>query len=609
MTTGPRTPDDPTRLPIADAPATRRAIWNLLAHDRRAMAVVITLTGLAAAAGLATPRLVGAIVDRIEAGTDTTTLDLLGVALLGFAIAQFLLNRFARYAAHRFGERILARLREQFVQRTLALPTDVVEKAGPGDLLTRSSADVDTVGATLRDVGPGVVLAVAQILFVLAAIALLDPLLGLCVFAATPALLLIMRWYLRRARTAYLAEGAANSTMAEALAATADGAATVESFRLQNQRIDEGNRQVATVYNARKRTLFLRSVLFPVMDFSYGIPLAVVLLIGGLRHVEGAIGLGTVIAASLYVLQLSDPLDELLEHMEFLQRSTAALARIEGVGAVTESPRPHRTAAPTDDSIDVVAVRHAYRDDHDVLHDVDLTVRPGERLALVGPSGAGKSTLGRLLAGIDAPRAGSITVGGVPIAELTPDERRRRVLLVTQEHHVFLGTLRDNLAIAAPHADDDTLYAALHAIDAHWATELPAGLDTEVNTTALRLDAAQSQQIALARVILADPNTVILDEATAMLDPTTARHAERALAAVLEGRTVIAIAHRLHTAHDADRVAVLEAGSITELGDHDTLLAADGAYAALWRSWHGVAGTTEISSAPILTSTRHELSG
>ena len=205
---------------------------------------------------------------------------------------------------------------------------------------------------------------------------------------------------------------------------------------------------------------------------------------------------------------------------------------------------------------------------------------------MVGPSGAGKSTLGRLLAGVNPPRTGSVTVGGVSLVDLPLGELRGHVVLVTQEQHVFAGSLRDNLTLARPGAGDPALWDALAAVDAlDWVEALPQGLDTVVGAGGHALSAAQAQQVALARLVLADPHTLVLDEATSLLDPKAARHLERSLSAVLAGRTVVAIAHRLQTASDADRVAVVEDGRVTELGTHADLVAADGPYATLWHRW------------------------
>jgi ABC-type multidrug transport system fused ATPase/permease subunit len=187
---------------------------------------------------------------------------------------------------------------------------------------------------------------------------------------------------------------------------------------------------------------------------------------------------------------------------------------------------------------------------------------------------------------LHAPRTGTIEMDGVALATLPTEQVRRHVALVTQEHHVFIGTLRDNLLLARPGASDTQLWEALGAVDAaEWTQALPQGLLTEVGTGRHKLTPAQAQQLALARLVLADPHTLVLDEATSLLDPRAARHLEQSLAAVLDGRTVIAIAHRLMTAHDAERVIVVEDGVIAEAGSHDELVSTGGAYAALWRSW------------------------
>nr|WP_033338093.1 ABC transporter ATP-binding protein [Catenuloplanes japonicus] len=571
---------------IASPGEVLRAAGRLIAADRWTVAGMLTLGSLAALAALGAPYLLGRVIDTVATGGGVSAVDGLALAVLGCAVAQTVLSRYALGVAYRFGERAAARIRETFVRRVLALPAAVAERVPTGDLVARGTTDVDQVAITLRDVLPGVFIGFVQMLFIVGAVVVLDPVLGIGGVLSLSGVWFLTRWYLRRARTVYLTEGAANSRLAEELAATTAGARTIEALGLHRQRLDAGHDAITETRRTRLASLALRSRFFPGVETIYAIPGVLVLLLGGLLYTNDLVSLGTVAAAVLYLRQLVGPLDAIMIYIEQMQSSGAAFARIEGVATIPV-PVSAPVGVPDSDRIEVCGVRYSYGAGPDVLHDVDLTVRPGERLAVVGLSGAGKSTLGRLIAGVDRPTAGTVTVGGVPIADLPPDRLRRQVVLVTQEHHVFRDTLRANLMSPAP---DEDLHRALRTVGADWASDLGRDLAADP------LDGAQAQQLALARVLLADPHTVILDEATALLDPTAARTAERALAAVLHERTVIAIAHRLQTAHDADRVAVMHDGRIIELGTHDALLSADGPYASLWHSWHGDA-TQQAPSA------------
>jgi ABC-type multidrug transport system fused ATPase/permease subunit len=577
-----------TRLPVADPRDVRRYAARLARQYPRLLGTALGLHVAAALAGLAAPRLLGGLVEAVQRGTTTAHVDKVMIALGAFLLVQTVLTRYARYVSQVLGEQVLAELREDFVANTLALPVGVVESAGSGDLLTRTSRDVDQLGWSVRMALPEWVIAVITAVVTFVAAISVGWWVALPCLLGVPPLVIGLRWYLARAKDGYLRESASYSAINATLTETVEGARTVEALGLGEERIAAIDADIEESYAAERYTLFLRTVFFPNMEFAYLLPTVATLLFGGWLYTRGQASLGDVTAAVLYVQMLIDPVDRIVAILDELQIGAASLARLLGVAQVPDD-REVSGATPSGERLDARDVRFSYVDGRDVLHGIDLSVGVGERIAMVGPSGAGKSTLGRLLAGIHPPRTGSVTVGGVGLTELPLDDLRGHVALVTQEHHVFVGTLRENLALAAPPGSgDETIRDALSAVDAlDWVDALPAGLDEVVGSGGRALSAAQAQQVALARLVLADPHTLVLDEATSLIDPRAARHLERSMAAVLQGRTVIAIAHRLFSAHDADRVAVVEDGGISEFGSHDELVAAGGSYAALWDSWHG----------------------
>ena len=591
-------------LPVADGPELRRYARSLALRHPRALWRVVALHSLAALAGLAGPWLLGDLVQSVDTGTTRAHVDTVVAWLAGFLLAQFALTYAARYASTVLGEQALAELREDFVANSLALPVGTVERAGTGDLLTRSSRDVDQLGWSLRYAVPEAVIALITTVLTVTACLVVGLWVAIPLLVALPLLWGYTRWYVRRAPAAYLAEHESYGAINAILAETVEGARTVEALRLEQARVEQMDRTIARSFRCERRTLHLRTVFFPVIEIGCLLPTVGTLLVGGWLYSRGQVGLGEVTAATLYVQQLIDPVDRLISWLDELQIAGASLARLLGVAHVPDD-RTATGRTPADEHLVARGVRFSYADGpdgpRDVLHGIDLDLRVGERLAMVGPSGAGKSTLGRLLAGIHPPRRGEVTVGDVGLTELPLDELRGHVALVTQEHHVFVGTVRDNLVIALDGALDHStgtgawspeadrrIHQALDAVDAlEWVQALPDGLDTPVGSGRHVLTPAQAQQLALARLVLADPHTLVLDEATSLIDPRSARHLERSLAAVLEGRTVIAIAHRLFSAHDADRVAVVEDGVVAEIGTHDELVASEGSYAELWHSWHG----------------------
>ena len=398
------------------------------------------------------------------------------------------------------------------------------------------------------------------------------------------------RWYLRTRPAGYLWERATYATLAGTVGETVDGGRTVEALGLRRAaRPADRRRPAPTPTAAERRTLYLRTIWFPTAEFAYVLPVVAALAWGGWLVANGHASLGevtAVVALRRAARRPRRPAD-LVARRDPGRRDLVRAARRHRRRAA----RPHgdRRGRPTTSGCARTTCATPTSPDRDVLHGIDLDLEPGERVAVVGPSGAGKSTLGRLLAGIHPPRAGRVDVGGVPLVDLPLETLRREVALVTQEQHVFVGTLDENLRLARPGATRRRSCAPRStAVDAHdWAEALPDGLDTVVGAGGVPLTPAQAQQLALARLVLADPHTLVLDEATSLLDPRAARHLERSLASVLDGP------HRRRdrppAAHGArrrprrggrGRPARRRSARTTSSSN------GGGSYAALWDSWH-----------------------
>ncbi|MEV2277034.1 ABC transporter ATP-binding protein [Nocardiopsis sp. NPDC049922] len=572
-------------LPTATAARVRGAVGALL-RDRWATALWSggALTG-ATAVGLGTAALLGHIVDVVVAERGPGALVAPVAALLVVAVVSGAGTALGAAGVARLGEGVVADLRERFVDRALRLPLERVERAGSGDLTSRVTDDVTMVTRAVRDAFPQLAQAVLTIVLTLGALALLDWRFLLAALASAPIQVVALRRYRRGAAPVYDEHRRAVGARQHRLLDTISGARTVRAFGLADEHtrgVAESSQRAAHLAVAGTG---LATRFFSSLNLAEFVGLSGVLVAGFWLVDRDAATIGTATAAALYLHNLFNPVNTVLGLADEAQKARAGLARMIGVCDLPAAEEPDDLPAP-DGSLSLSGVGHAYRPGAPVLSGVDLEVRPGERVALVGASGAGKTTLAALVAGVHRATEGTLRVGGLDLAVTGPVAARQAVTLVSQEVHVFAGPLAEDLRLARPGAGDEDLLRALETVGARaWVEALPDGWATVVGAGGNALTAAQAQQLALARLVLADRPIAVLDEATADAGSAGARELEEAAARALEGRTGLVVAHRLTQAAEADRVVVLDGGRVVESGPHDELAAAGGPYADLWRAW------------------------
>jgi len=537
---------------------------------------------------LAGPALVRYAIDAGISKHDRGPLDAAAAAFLVLALAKPFVVRAQTLLAASAGERFLGSLRTATFDKLQALPLGFFERERAGVLVSRLTSDVQSLTEFIREALIEVVGSGLQIALTVVVLVILSPTLALVSLVALPILIASSWTFHHSAGRVY---HAIRDRVADTLTALQEGLAgvrVVQAFRREKRTIETYNPRSQAQVHAWRKASFVNIRLFTMIPLAQTVALIAVLLVAASMYRNGSISTGTIAAYVLYLVQLFDPIARFSEWLGEFRQGLAALGKIVGLLRTPNSivEQDGAIELPARGALALSRVTFGYDGDRAVVHDVTVDFAVGEHVALVGATGAGKSTLAKLLTRQYDPQHGEIAFGGVDLREATLGSLHRRIVVLPQEGHLFSGTIADNIRLAQPEASAEEVVRALDRIGARERFEsLPNGLQTDVQTRGLRLSAGERQLVGIARVALADPAVIVLDEATSSLDPATEAAVERALAAVAAGRTVVTIAHRLSTAERADRVVLMEQGRAVEVASHDELVEQGERYAKLWASW------------------------
>ena len=567
-----------------------RRIFALVSphRGRFALATLLLLTG--SAIGLIYPKAVQYAIDKGLSEETMAELDRLALVLIALFVVQAGMTWGRHYLMSWLGDRAVADLRRAVVTRLVALPPAWFHERRTGELVGRVAGDVSIVEGV---VGSELSIALRNLVQLIGGVALLfttDVTLTLLMLLVVPplsiAIVMFGRRIRRMSRDVQDAAADTNGRVQEVLGAIG----TVQAFSQQAREANDYGAGVERIFGSALRLARWRASFLAVASFAGFAVIGTVLWLGGRRVADGTLSPGALTAFLLYTTLVSVALASLTSLWASLQRAAGATDRLYEIIDTVPEIRDPETPTPMGSEprrIHFEGVRFVYpsRPDREVLDGIDLSIAPGETVALVGPSGAGKTTLTGLVPRFYDVTEGAVRVGGVDVRELRLDELRAVIAIVPQDPVLFSGTIADNIAYGDPGASRIRIEAAAKRANAHeFVMAFPEGYDTLCGERGVQLSGGQRQRVAIARALLADPQILILDEATSSLDAESERLVQDALDELMRGRTTLVIAHRLSTIRDADRIVVLEGGRLAEEGTHDALLAKGGLYATLVRT-------------------------